>query len=565
MTAPGARASRPNWRAYLVLVLLVTQAGMAFGAAAEHSFDALPLAVTPTERPSASLHAGDQDPSSTEHPTPVLRLGEARYRGHLERDGDIEAFRGVPFAAPPVGERRWAPPADLVPAAGDHDATAFAPVCLQGGYMSAWYRGVVTGFGGDPAVVEDPPESEDCLYLNLWRPADASRPLPVVVFIHGGGNTGGWSWEPNYHGARLAAEGVVVITIAYRLGVFGFFAHPEQAEANFGLLDQVAALRWIHAHADALGIDPERVTVMGESSGGNNILHLAVSPLARGLFRRASVQSAGWALQETPDKRAHEPLARALEARLGIAAPATRSSLAQLRAVPADALFDAARVVFEGHGFDPVVDGHSITEPAIATVNAGRLPPIDLVIGSNADEWRMYLPQDADLGDWSQQGLPEAAAGPSGALLADARSPRHALDRAVTAWNMVCPSLHFAQAVESAGGRSYVYWFTRQRDGAMAATMGAYHGAELPYLFDTHDAWLPTSEVDRALTRTLMTYWARFARSGNPNGSGQVDWPRYRASGDPVLRLDRSIETLTHPERALCAALGVEGQRSAVP
>ncbi|MEE4173509.1 MAG: carboxylesterase family protein [Xanthomonadales bacterium] len=496
-------------------------------------------------------------------PAPVLEIDDAAYVGtHADPTG-VAVFRGVPFAAAPVGEHRWRPPAPLPSRPGRHEALRFAPACIQGGYMGDWYRGVVAGFGGDPAAVVDPPESEDCLYLNVWRPAgetgDAGdAPLPVIVFIHGGGNAGGWSWEPNYDGQHLAAQGFVVVTIAYRLGVFGFFSHPDEPHANFGLLDQVAALRWIHTHADALGADVDRITVMGESSGGNNIVHLMALPAARDLFQRAVVQSAGWALRETPLKADQDPAGLALqEAVLGAG-----STLRALRAADTDAVFAAARSTHASRGYDPVVDGVSLSESVFQSVNGGRLAPVDLLIGSNRDEWLMYLPEAPTLADLTDQGLPEAARAPATRLLEDGERMARTLDRVVTAWQMVCPSLHLAAAVARQGNDSWVYWFTRQREGDMAATLGAYHGAELPYVFDTHDAWLPTDADDRRLTARINAYWTAFARTGDPNPGAQTGirtppWPAYRGDGDDVQRLDTVIEPVHHPEWPLCADLGV--------
>ncbi len=501
------------------------------------------------------------DDRSPAKPAPILEIGGVAYIGtHTEPSG-VEVFRGIPFAAAPLGERRWRPPAPLATRAGRREALRFAPACIQGGYMGDWYRGVVAGFGGDPEAVIDPPESEDCLYLNIWRPADDTMDArnagrPIIVFVHGGGNAGGWSWEPNYDGQHLAARGFVVVTIAYRLGVFGFFSHPDEPHANFGLLDQVAALRWIRTHADALGADENRITVMGESSGGNNIVHLMALPETRGLFQRAVVQSAGWALRDTPRKTDQEAAGLALqEALLG-----PGGDLDALRGAAAGAVVGAARSSHAARGSEPVVDGPSLVEPVIDTVNEGRLAPVDLMIGSNRDEWRMYLPESLTLDALGDQGLPDSAREPTAALLDAGTSMERALDRVVTAWQMVCPSLHLAAAVARRGGQSWVYWFTRQREGVMAATLGAYHGAELPYVFDTHDAWLPTNAEDRALTGAIVTYWTAFARSGNPNVTDLPPWPPFEDEGDGVLRLDATPGTVTHPEADLCGTLGVAGQ-----
>lgn len=503
---------------------------------------------------------------------PALDIGATRYLGLHRLDGEVEAFLGLPFAEPPVGERRWRPPETIAPRAGTVTAQEPAPACLQGGYMAAWYEDLATGFGATPATIDAPPESEDCLYLNLWRPRErADTPLPVLVFIHGGANAGGWSWEPNYDGARLASRGLLVVTVAYRVGVFGFFSHPALEHANYGLLDQVAALEWIHRHADALGADPRRVTVMGESSGGNNIIHLLVSPLAEGLFRRAAVQSAGWALQGAPRKADQEALGLELQAEILAgtgserladtrSAPFGEAGLEAMRRLPAATVFEAAQRVYGDHFFDPVIDGRSVLEPVADSVAAGRFSPVDLLIGSNADEWRMYLAEDASLEDWASEDLPPAARPDVARRLGGENDPRRALDRAVTAHQMLCPSLALADAIRQHDGRSWVYWFTRQRPGARGAELGAYHGAELPYLFDTHDPWLPTDSADRALTEHLMGYWVRFVQNGDPNtqqeGASAPRWPPYEGSGR-VLRLDTGLRPVHHPDWPLCAALGV--------
>ncbi len=483
---------------------------------------------------------------------PVLEIGERRYLGKTGPDGDVEQFLGVPFAAPPTGERRWRPPAPVEGPAGAIPARTFAPACVQGGYAAAWYADLAAGFGAAEGVVAAPREDEDCLYLNVWRQR-GGRSLPILVYIHGGANAGGWSWEPNYDGAGLARRDLVVITIAYRVGVFGFFSHPERHHANFGLLDQVAALQWIRRHARSLGGDPNRVTVMGESSGGNNIVHLLVAPPARGLFQRAIVQSAGWALQGAPRKADQEALALELQATL----TGSDGNLHQLQAQPARAVLEAAGRVYADHFFDPVIDGESLLEPVADSLAAGRFTRADLLIGSNADEWRMYLSPDADLDDWSSEGLPPGLRTDAEPLLAGEENPRRALDRAITAHQMVCPSLTLADFVRQRDRASWVYWFTRQRPGQHAAGLGAYHGAELPYLFDTHDAWLPTAPGDRALTRQMMSYWANFTRTGNPNGADLPAWPAYPGGGRDVMRLETRPKAVAHPEWPLCAVLGV--------
>jgi para-nitrobenzyl esterase len=327
--------------------------------------------------------------------TPVAPTVEANHETLVGAYGDryprVASFKGIPFAAPPVGELRWRAPQPHTPRAGVQTAQGFAAACFQDSYLTDWYRRVGAAFGADPADFSDPPSSEDCLYLNVWTPAlDRSAHLPVMVWIHGGSNKSGWSFEPNYHGEVLAARGhVVVVSIAYRVGIFGFFGHPElrgsTAPANFGLLDQVAALRWVHANIRPFGGDPGNVTVFGESTGATGIGYLMTSSLAGGLFRRAASQSGGSLM------RSDASLADAEKAGLQLAdALPGHPGLAELRRRPSAEVFQAAKVALPDHDFEPVVDGISLTLPPAAYYRRHGIP-YDLLIGSNSDEWHMYV------------------------------------------------------------------------------------------------------------------------------------------------------------------------------
>lgn len=494
----------------------------------------------------------------------TLPVGETTYLGQRSDDGLVEYFLGIPFAQSPAGERRWKAPQALAPKTGKVEAMAFAPGCAQGPHIVNWYRGVVTSFGGDPDVVSRPDFSEDCLYLNIWRPVQAnladksqagaktdSQGLPVMVFIHGGSNKGGWSYEPNYVGENLSRRGVVVVTIAYRLGVFGFFAHPELADANFGLLDQVAALEWIRDNIAAAGGDPANVTVMGESAGANDITHLLVSPLADGLFQRVIHQSAGWAISGRTTHEAHLGRGAELHKRL----LKDGGGIEQLRAVPAEQVLQAADIVYEGYSFDPVIDGRSLIRPVRDVLLEGTFPAVDLLAGTNAHEWLMYLDDEQTIDDWLTQNLQEPQIAAAKSALGEKGDSREKQDRLITAYNFVCPTMYLAQRVRDRGGRSWLYYFSRQREGEQAARMGAYHGAELPYVFDTHDDWLPTNDLDRRLTDTIMSYWVNFARSGEPNAKQLTTWPLFDRLSARVLRLDTQINSQVHESLALCDVL----------
>lgn len=487
----------------------------------------------------------------------------------------IYVFKGIPYAAPPIGERRWAPPQRPTPRTGLQPADRFAPGCFQDSYNTDWYRRVAAAFGAPPTVFNDVPFSEDCLYLNIWTPGKrAAGPLPVMVWLHGGSNKGGWSFEPNYHGARLAAAGpAVIVTVGYRLGVFGFFTPPglpAEASPNFGLLDQLAALRWVQRNIRAFGGDPRRVTLFGESAGARNLGLLMDSPAGRGLFRRAIVQSGGYELadRDTPAMRreAGRIVGTAL-ARQAAASPADMDSpeaLAWTRAQPATLVFATAKQVLPGHGYNPVVDGDVVVSPP-AAARRGHLP-YDLLLGFNGNENHMY-----DQGDAAgfERYLREWPAPVAEVLLNRARQEadeRRGRDVVNTFIDNACPGYLTAAAVQRAGRSAWLYRFMRVREGQGGQRLLAYHGAEIPYVFGTHDAWMPTTEVDRALSATMMRYWLNFAATGNPVapagsvvGEGETaalpPWPAFAGPRPQVQVLDLPIRSEPAPDFALCQDL----------
>ncbi|MDH3519777.1 MAG: carboxylesterase family protein [Myxococcales bacterium] len=480
---------------------------------------------------------------------PEARMGGWHLIGAREAtQPGVAAFRGIPFAHPPLGERRFRA-AELLPApdAGVFEATRYAPVCPQDEGNVDWYRDVARGVGADPAaLLALPPVSEDCLHLNLWTPAPG-RPaagLPVFVWIHGGGNQNGWSYEPNYLGQHLAAEGLVVVSIAYRLGGLGFVAHPllsaesaQGASGHYGMSDILAALQWIRQHIAAFGGDPDNVTVAGESAGGGNISALLRVRAADGLYRRAIIQSGALGPEDRQPldaaQRAGERLFAALQAR----------SAEDLRRRPWQ---DFIGLDWGAYYPGWVIDGELLREAA--AIREG----VDLLIGSNAQEWLMYMAPDGDaalqkvLGRYARGREPEARA-----LLQQLEpDPRRQADRLFSAVEFLCPSTELAAEVRAGGGRSFVYHFTRVRPGA--ARIGAYHGAEIPYVFGTADAWLPGDDTDAALSRAMLRYWAGFARSGRPAAGDLPAWPEYDREARSYLELGDRIAPGTDLERALC-------------
>ena len=476
--------------------------------------------------------------------------------GQLAEGGKTESFLGVPFAEPPVGDLRWAPPQPLVKTTATSQKNEYAAACMQGDHIAKWYKNVAADFGGDPELIKHPEVSEDCLYLNIWRPAaeaQSAERLPVIVYIHGGSNKGGWSYEPNYIGHNLASKGVIVISIAYRLGVFGFFSHPTLEHSNFGLLDQVAALQWVNDNIIALGGDAERITVMGESAGANNIGHLLTMPTGEGLFSRVIHQSGGSFMTNRSDK---ETLLKLGSEFLGKSiGDENGNTLSKIRQLPAETLIAAAKDVYSGYYFDPVVDGMSVMEPIFNTIKAGKMHRVDLLIGSNDDDWLMDTDDHPDIEGWLKAQVKPSEADSLKALLKDQTDDRRKADLLDTAKHYVCPSLVLAKEASKLNHNAWVYHFTRQREGELAATMGAYHGAELPYIFDTHDDWLPTVEADHRLTNIMQTYWVNFAATGNPNQLDLPVWPNYSAENPSIQSLGDVLFSSSHPSANLCEYL----------
>jgi len=501
-------------------------------------------------------------------PAPIVVANGENLTGSWGGDeNNVAEFKGIPFAAPPVGDLRWRAPKPNIPRTGQLTALDFAPACMQSNRLVEWYAGVAQTFGHGPEVVGRPKGlSEDCLYLNVWtpKPGDESN-LPVMVFVHGGSNSSGWSYEPNYVGSSLAARGVVVVTVAYRVGPFGFFSHPaldnDQGEpiANFGLLDIQAAFQWVRAHISKFGGDPENITGFGESSGAYDLLDLLLVDISNGrsessLFRRLVSQSIGGPLLKRQTLAEEQEIGVLLAKQLGYG---EEVSAENLRDVPAEDLVEASSNLPADHYFDAVVDGKTVVRHPLESLRRAHVEGVDLIAGTNADEWYMYFSEDttqADLENWISENVPEQREAILAAV-ADEPDYRHALDLLRTGRNMLCPSRYLAKRVNESGGRAWVYHFTRQRSGSGGERLRAYHGIELPYVFDRHDDWLPTGEVDRQLTEAVMDYWVQFASTGNPNLPGRPQWPVHSRQNPAVLELGDRIGVEEPRNESLCDLL----------
>jgi len=459
---------------------------------------------------------------------------------------EVRAYKGIPFAAPPVGANRWRAPQPIVAWSGVRSAADYGPRCMQGGPAG-------------PNAAAPPPTSEDCLYLNVWTTAEAATDRrPVMVFIYGGAFFGGAGSEPRYAGDYLAQKGAVVVTLNYRLGALGFFAHPElsaesphKASSNYGLLDALAALQWVQRNIDQFGGDPNNVTVFGESAGAVMTATLVSSPAAKGLFHRAIAQSGAWmGLGMTR----LGTLASAEQAGVAALSEAGFGSIADARAKSAQEVHSAIR------GGRPIVDGFLIPEDPSLTFAKGRQNPVDVLVGSNKDEGTFFPRPNLTADDFTSD-----ARRRFGVLAEEFLRLFPASDAATAttsylasfsdeaAWHM----REFAELQAKRGNRAYVYFFTRVPPSPPdRPSRGATHVAEIPYMFNNLPATLAWTDTDRQLADTMSSYWVNFARTGNPNGPGLPEWPAYRnaATGKAQILGDTvATETSTTPPAATLA------------
>jgi para-nitrobenzyl esterase len=475
-----------------------------------------------------------------------VKLDTGVIAGTLGASASIRVFKGIPFAAPPTGGNRWRPPQPATPWSGVRPAMDYGPRCTQGG-------------PGRPNAAPSPPTSEDCLYLNVWTAAEsASEHRPVMVWIYGGGFSGGAGSEPRYAGDGLAAKGAVVVTLNYRLGSLGFFAHPKlsaesehKVSGNYGMLDVLAALRWVQRNIGAFGGDPGNVTIFGESAGANMTAALVGSPIAKGLFHRAIAQSGAWmGLGMAP----MGTLASAEELGEKAVAAAGVESIAELREKP------AADVLATIRGGGLVVDGYLLPEDLSLTFASGRQNAVDVLVGSNKDEGTFFQRRELTAEQFTGRAKQRFGVLADGYLKiypasddAEAGQSYLASFRDEAAWHM----RKFAELQAKRGNKAYVYFFTHVPPSPPdRPSRGATHVAEIPYMFDNLPPDLPFTDTDRQLAATMSSYWVSFARTGDPNGAGLPAWPEYRggtAAKAQVLGDTVATETASIPAAATLA------------
>jgi para-nitrobenzyl esterase len=457
--------------------------------------------------------------------TPVVRTDTGRIAGVVRED--VKTFLGIPYAVPPVGDLRWRAPQPAKPWQGVRPAVAYSPVCRQN---VDWIK---------------EPQSEDCLYLNVWAPAKAGKkPLPVMVWIHGGGFHGGSGSQALYEGAALTHRGVIVVTINYRLGVFGFFAHPElsaeapdHASGNQGIRDQIAALGWVKRNIAAFGGDPKRITIFGESAGSDAVVLLTTSPPAKGLFQRAIGESGGPGTM--PDLKSAETLG------VAFAAAQNAAHIADLRALPADALVKLP------WSAQPNIDGAALPDNPDAIFTAHRQNDVPVLAGWNSEEGVDLAPDmfgtkeftaanhaallkrviGTDPPSWLLQFYP-------GATDVEARDSIIRFSTDIMGWQMwQWAKMTKNGKIKPAYLYHYIHW------PAEPATPCGYgckagHGAEVRFVFDHlgQDARAWTA-ADRAMADRIVRYWTNFAKTGDPNGEGLPEWAAFDGTPKSAMQL----------------------------
>lgn len=480
--------------------------------------------------------------ASPDSPSPdTVRIDSGTVKGVVE--GNILSFKGIPFAASPLGDLRWRAPQPVTPWKGIRAADKYALDCMQQPFPS---DAAPLGAG----------TSEDCLYVNVWKPAAPStKKLPVMVWIYGGGFVNGGSSPLVYSGSEFAADGIVFVSFNYRIGRFGFFAHPaltqehpEELKGNYGYMDQIAALKWVQRNIAAFGGDPGQVTVFGESAGGGSVLTLLTSPLAQGLFQRAIVESGGgrsllmgkrYLSKDSPDGRpSAEKIGVNFANSVGITDTGA-AGLAELRKLPADKVVAGLGMMSMMQAANtyvgPIEDGKIVRESPQEAILAGRWAKVPVMIGANS----------ADIGFPSGRTLDELFA-PFG-VDADRARAIYNPEKSDNVWlvgariamdqMMVEPSRFVAGAVSAQGIPAWEYRFSYVAEYLRNKLPGAPHATEIPYVFHTVKAAHgdKLSARDDEASRQAHACWVAFAKTGNPSVAGQPTWPAYSTQTDILM------------------------------
>jgi len=465
--------------------------------------------------------------------TDPVHVEQGQLSGTAGKSPEVRVYRGIPFAAPPVGDLRWKAPQPPASWTGVREAKEFSNACWQTSYPA-----------GSIYQAKLPPLSEDCLYLNVWTAAKSSKDkLPVMVWIHGGGFTRGSGTSDAYDGENFARKGVVLVTINYRLGIFGFLAHPaltaesgHHASGNYALLDQVAALAWVKKNIQAFGGDPDRVTIFGESAGSWAVNALMASPLPKGLFQRAIGESGG----------SFSPMRTLADAEksgesFATSVGASGDVLKTLRGKSAEEILKAS----DAPVARPIVDGWVLPEDVASIFAKGKQNDVPVIVGFNADEGTTLAPQGAMI---TAQAFTSGSRQRYGALTDEFLKvyPANSNEEAVSSFYSAYRDQTFgwemrtwARTATATGHHpAYLYYFSHHPPGPNSSRLRAFHASEIPYVFGNFFWPFPWEDADHKLSATVSSYWVNFAKTGDPNGEGLPKWPAYSSAGDQALEIN---------------------------
>ena len=466
----------------------------------------------------------------------ALRIEQGVLNG--ETEDDVQVFRGIPFAAPPVGDLRWRAPQPAPNWTAARDATDFGPICPQ---IPRKYT-------------KDLKQSEDCLSLNVWTPNSmSSAKLPVMVWIYGGAFVNGGAAMPFYDGTDLAKRGVVIVSFNYRLGELGFFAHPalasehtaDEATGNFGLLDQIAALKWVQKNIASFGGDPGNVTIFGESAGGMSVNDLVASPMARGLFAKAISQS-GLGLNEIPSLQKAQQASTDWGTAMGVTG-SDADALARLRALKVDDILKHRATETTEGNIAPFVDGKVVTGQVSILFAKGDIAKVPYIAGSNSNEASLASAIGSDpVKDLSKFGdaLPKVRA----IYEADGKLTDKEFGRQVFGDSLFTAAAQtLAGFADKAGAPARVYQFAYIADHFRGHAPGVDHGGEIPFVFGFRGLGFLghfASDADRKVATEMGDYWTNFAKTGNPNGPGLTEWPAFSTASQQTLVIDDTTKAV---------------------
>lgn len=465
----------------------------------------------------------------------------------------VEAFLGIPFASPPIGDLRWRQPVSVKPWTHERECAEFKASCPQ----------------PETIMYDVGRKDEDCLHLNVWTPSQRGAKLPVMVWIHGGAFVTGSASVALYNGANIAKNGVVVVSMNYRLGPLGFLSHPALSEesekgisGNYGIYDQIFALEWVQRNIEEFGGDPRQVTLFGESAGGSSVCILLTSSLSNDLFHRAIIESAPlWVREGLPaaihSMKTAEETGIKLSSMLGV--KDEDDALACMRETSANELIVAAqpeeKFYSRGLQFGPVVDGYLLTDHPAQVFKEGKQKQIPVLIGSNEDEANLFL-EGVDIPekqvDYIIGRLFKSLSGEVKRIFPKdrIRDIRRALGKIITVSEFTAPARFISRCVSEQESDAFLYSFARYPEGW---TLGACHGIEISYLFGNLDPSIGFQDIDYEISRIMQGYWVNFARHGDPNGENLPHWPSFRNDKRQHQRFNSEVTPEPWEYERLCA------------